>query len=192
MGANDGTSIQLRYLATSLDNLTAGNAATEPGALVAWARAEGTRHKWCRDLQPVGRAALMYVDHDACSARAKHLTMLVAQVWQSATLWGVVCSVKICETLAMVGKVVTPLHWALCKSADAAYTHPAPKTIWAHTHTHTADLEAHTSRRYGTSIVAVACLGSAVCWRVNEAASVRPTDLATPWRVAFYGQKTQR
>ena len=42
LGANDGTSIQLRCVATSLDALTAGNVATKPGALAVRAWAEGT------------------------------------------------------------------------------------------------------------------------------------------------------
>ena len=41
--ANDGTGIQLRCPATSLDAFTAGDVATEPGALAIRAWAEGTR-----------------------------------------------------------------------------------------------------------------------------------------------------
>ena len=191
IGANNGTATQLRYLAMSLDELTAGDVATEPCALAVRAWAEGTRRNWRRDLQRVGKTALMYGDHDTHSALAKHLTLLAAQGRQSATLRGVVSSVRMCDTLAIVGKVVTPLHWALCTVADRAYAHPPPKRIWANVHT-LRTLDARTSGPHGTAIVALACLGSAMCWRVNEAASVRPADLATPWRMAFYDQKTQR
>ena len=110
LGANDGTAIQVRCLATSLDALTAGDVATEPGALAVRAWAEDTRRNWRRDLQRVGRTALMYADHDAPSALAKHLTMLAAQGRQSATLRGVVSNVRMCETLGIVDTVVTPLH----------------------------------------------------------------------------------
>ena len=51
LGANDGTAIRLRCLATSLDALTAGDVATEPGALAVRAWAESTRCNWRRDLQ---------------------------------------------------------------------------------------------------------------------------------------------
>ena len=112
-GANDGTPTQLRCLATSLDEFTTGDVATEPGALAVRVWAEGTRRNWRRDLQRVGRTALMYADHDAYSALSKHLTLLAAQGRQSATLRGVVSSVRMCETLGIVGKVVTPPHWAL-------------------------------------------------------------------------------
>ena len=190
LGANDGTAIQLRCLATSLDALKAGDVATEPGALAVRAWAEGTRRNSRRDSQRVGRKALMYADHDAPSAMAKHLTMLAAQGRQSATLRGVVSSVIMCETLGIINTVVTPLHWAICKAADRAYAHPPPRRISANAHT-LQTLDARTSGPYGTALVALACLGSALCWRVSEAVSVRPADLATPWRVAFYDQKTQ-
>ena len=42
LGANDSVAIYLRRLATSLDVLTKGDVATEPGALVVRAWAEGT------------------------------------------------------------------------------------------------------------------------------------------------------
>ena len=125
------------------------------------------------------------------SALAKHLTMLAAQGRHSATLKGVVSIVRMCETLGIIDKVVTPLHWAICKAADRAYAHPPPRRIWANTHTlHTVD--ARTSGPYGTALVALACLGSTLCWHVSEGASVRPADLAIPWRVALCDQKTQR
>ena len=110
ISANDGTTIQLRYLATSLDDPTAGNVATEPGALAVRAWAEDPKRNWRRDLQRVGRTALMYGDYDAPSALAKHLTMVAAQGRQSATIRGVASSVTMSETLGIVGKVVTPLH----------------------------------------------------------------------------------
>ena len=96
-----------------------------------------------------------------------------------------------CETLGIVDTVVIPLHWAICKAADRAYAHPPPQRVWANAHT-LQRLDARTSGPFGKAVVAVACLGTALCWRVSEAASVRPTDLATLWRVAFYDQKTQR
>ena len=133
----------------------------------------------------------MYADLDVASALAEHLTMLAAQGRQSATLRGVVSSVRMCETLGIVNTVVTPLHWATCKVARRAYAHPPPRRVWANAHTLQV-LDARTSGPFGTTVVALACLGKALCWRVSEAASVRPTDLATPWRVAFYDQKTQR
>ena len=68
----------------------------------------------------------MYADRDASSALAKHLTMVAAQKRQSATLRGVVSSVRMSETLGIVYTVVTPHHWAICKAADRAYTHPLP------------------------------------------------------------------
>ena len=77
----------------------------------------------------------MYADLDAPSALAKHLTMLVAQGRQSATLRGVVSSVRMCETLGIVDTVVTPLHWAICKAADRANAHPPPRRIGANAHT---------------------------------------------------------
>ena len=187
---NEGTAIQLRYLATSVDDLTARDIATEPGALAVRAWAESTRRNWRRDLQRVGRTALMYADLDAASALAKHLTMLAAQGRQSATLRGVVSSVRMCETLGIIDTVVTPLHWAICKAADRAYAHPPPRRIWTNAHTLQL-LDARTSGPFGTAVVALPCVGLALCWRVSEAASVRPSDLATPWRVAFYDEKTQ-
>ena len=84
--------------------------ATEPGALAVGAFAEGTGRNWCRNLQRVGRAALMYADHDTHSALAEHLTMLAAQERQSAPPSGLVSSVKMCETLGIIDTVVTPLH----------------------------------------------------------------------------------
>ena len=147
LGANDGTPIQLRCLATSVDALTAGDVATEPGALAVRAWAEGTRRNWRRDLQWVGRTTLMYADHDAPSALAKHLTMLAAQGRQSATLRGVVTSVRMCETLGIIDAVVTPLHWAICKAADRAYAHTPPRRIWDDAHT-LQTLDARTSGPY--------------------------------------------
>ena len=70
IGANDGTAIQLRYRATSLDDLTASDVATEPGALAVRAWAEGTGRNWRRDLRRVGRTAHMYADHNAPLALA--------------------------------------------------------------------------------------------------------------------------
>ena len=80
LGTNNGIAIQLRCLATSPDALTAGDVATEPGALVVRAWAEGTRRNWRRDLQiwqnithvggprrPLGTGQ---APHHACSARA--------------------------------------------------------------------------------------------------------------------------
>ena len=133
----------------------------------------------------------MYADLDAASALAKHLTMLAAQGRQSTTLKGVVSSVRMCETLGIVDTVATPLHWAICKAADRAYAHLPPRRIWANAHTLQV-LDTRTLGPFSTAVVALACLGTALCWRVSEAASVRPTDLATPLRVAFYDQKTQR
>ena len=104
----------------------------------------------------------MYADHNAPSALAKHLIMLAAQGRQSATLRGVVSSVRMCETLGTINTVVTPLHWAICKAADRAYTHPPPRRIWANAHT-VPTLDARTSGPYGTTVVALACLGSALC-----------------------------
>ena len=132
---NDGTAIQLRCLATSLDAVTAGDVATEPGALAVRAWAESTKRNRRRDLQRVGRTALMYAELDAASALAKHLAMLAAQGRQSATLRGVVSSVRMCETLGIIGTVVTPLHWAICKAVDRAYAHPPPRRVWANAHT---------------------------------------------------------
>ena len=122
----------------------------------------------------------MYADLDAPSALAKHLTMLAAQGRQSATLRVVVSSVRMCETLGIVDTVVTPLHWAICKAADRAYTHPPQRRIRANPHTLQV-LDARTSGLFGTAVVTLACLGRALCWRVSVAASVQPTDLATPW-----------
>ena len=189
-GTNDGTAMQLRCLATSLDALTARDMATEPGALAAIAWAEVTRRSWRRDLQCVPKTALMYADLDATSALAKHLTMLAAQGRQSATLRGVVSSVRMCETLGIVDTVVTPLHWAICKAAERAYAHPPPRRIQANAHTLQV-LDARSSGPFGRAVIALACLGTALCRRVSEAASVRPANLATPWRVAFYDQKIQ-
>ena len=112
----------------------------------------------------------MYADHDASWSPAKHLTMLAAQRRQSATL-SVVSSLRVCETLGIIDTVVTPLHWAICKAADRAYAHPPPRRIWAKAHA-LQTLDARTSGPYGTAIVALACLGSALCWRISEAASV--------------------
>ena len=122
-----------------------------------------------RDLQRVGRTALMYADLDAPSALAKHLTMLAAQGRKFATLKGVVSSVTMCETLGIVYMVVTALHWAICKAANQGYRHPPPRRIWATAHTLQV-LHARTSGPFGTTVVALACLGSALCWRVSEAA----------------------
>ena len=133
----------------------------------------------------------MYADLDAALTFAKHLTMLAAQGRQSATLRGVVSSVRMCETLGIADTVVTPHHWAICKAADRAYAHLPPRRIWANAHTLQV-LDARTSGPFATAVVALACLGTAPCWRVSEAASVRPADLATPWRVAFYDPMSQR
>ena len=105
------------------------------GALVVKARAEGTTQNWRRDLQRVGRTLLIYSDLDAPSALAKHLTMVAAQGRQSATLRGIVSSVRICETLGIVDTVVTPLQWAICKAANRAYAHTPPRRMWATAHT---------------------------------------------------------
>ena len=125
---------------------------------------ESIRRNWRRDLQHVGTTALMYADLDATSALAKHLTMLAAQGRQSATLRGVVSSIRMCETLGIVDTVVTPLHWAICKAADRAYAHPPPRRIWANVHTLQVP-DARTSGPFGTAVVALACLGTALCWR---------------------------
>ena len=169
----------MRCLATSLDALTAGDVATEPGALAVRAWTVSTRRNWRRDLQRVGRTALMYADLDAASALAKHLTMLAGQGRPSATLRGVVSSVRMCETLGIVDTVVTPLHSAICKAAERAYAHPPPWRICANAHTLQV-LDARTSGPFGTAVVALASLGTALFWRVSEAASVRQADLASP------------
>ena len=162
--------------------------ATEPGALAVRAWAEGTTRNWRRDLQRVGRTD---TDLDAPSALAKHLTMLAAQGRRCATLRGVVSSVRIRETPGIFDTLVNPLHWAICKAADRAFTHPPPRPILANAHPLQV-LDARTSGLFGTGVVVLACLGTALCWRVSEVASQRPTDLATPRSVAFYDQKTQR
>ena len=103
----------------------------------------------------------MYAEHDAPSALAKLLTMLAAQGRQCATLRGVVSSVRMCETLGIVDTVVTSFHWAICKAADRAYARPPARRMWGNAHC-LQTLDARTSGPYGTAVVALACLGSAL------------------------------
>ena len=43
----------------------------------------------------------------------------------------------------------------------------------------------------GDVLTGVAALAVAHCWRVSEAASLRPVDLETPYRITFYDYKVR-
>ena len=138
IGANDGTAIQLRYLATSLDHLNARDVATEPDALAIWAWAEGGRRNSRCDLQRVGGTALMYTDHNAPSALAKHLTMLAAQ-GRHPPRSGVSYPVLECVRPWALSARWLPHSTEPHAKRPIEHTHIRHQRGFGQTHTHTAD-----------------------------------------------------
>ena len=174
----DGMAITLWYLATTVTDLW-----PQPAALAVHRWAEGTVSHWIRELRALGRTALLHHKATAAEALVVHITTMAAQGRRSATLRAVVSSVRMAERLELVPPTVRPLHWLLCEAADRLYRPRPPRRVWA-----TEDIfrTIADGGLAGDTLTAVAALAAAHCWRVSEAASIRPADLATPYRVRFY------
>ena len=92
------------------------------------------------------------------------------------------------ERLELVPATARPLHWLLCEAADRLYCARPPRRVWATKDTLRAITEGGLA---GDVLTAVAALAAVHYWRVSEAASLRPVDLETPYRVTFYDFKVR-
>ena len=123
----DGSAVALRHLGTVITDLGPGLYTLQPKALAVHRWAEDTVSNWTRELRSLGRTALLRHEKTTAEALAIHLTKMAAEGRRSATLRGVVSSIRMVKRLELVPTRVRPLHWLLCEDWGAPPTLPWPR-----------------------------------------------------------------
>ena len=115
-----GMAIQLRGLATTVEDLWAADVAAEP-------RAPGLR-KWASSimaciyaLKRLGRTALTNASGSRAHLAGGHLTERAARGDPPAALHGIMSTVQLAQKLQLVHPTVVALHWAVAAGAGRAY-----------------------------------------------------------------------